>query len=49
MYLSCVCKSHGGEKGQETEVGSGHKKFTDPECLQQLPFLEHLLCARYRA
>ena len=49
-HFKCVCKSHGGEKVQEMELGMAHKNSLDNEkYLQQLSFIEYLLYARYRA
>lgn len=31
MYLSCTCKSHGGHKMQETELGTGCKSSLNKE------------------
>ena len=49
-HFKCVCKSHGGEKVQEMELGMAHKNSLDNEkYLQQLSFIEYLLYATYRA
>lgn len=31
MHFSCVCKGHGGEKVQDTELGIAHKNALDNE------------------
>ena len=49
-HFKCVCKSHGGEKVQEMELGMAHKNSLDNEkYLQQLSFIEYLSCIEYKS